>query len=59
MGWGFTLSHFARLYAAKFGIAKEKMMEKLWGDNYFDAPGKKWKKTCTGDNGAVLKRAFC
>lgn len=34
------------------------MMEKLWGDNFFDGPAKKWKKNSTGDNGANLKRAF-
>lgn len=34
------------------------MMEKLWGDNYFDVEGKKWKKNSTADNGSVLKRAF-
>lgn len=33
-------------------------MEKLWGDNFFDGPAKKWKKNSTGDNGAQLKRAF-
>lgn len=33
-------------------------MEKLWGDNFFDGPAKKWKKNNTGDNGATLKRAF-
>lgn len=39
--WGFTLKKFAKLYAAKFGIQEEKMMQKLWGDWYFDAGGKK------------------
>ena len=33
------------------------MMEKLWGDNYFDGPAKKWKKVGEGDNGQPLKRA--
>jgi elongation factor 2 len=40
-GWGFTLTRFANLYAAKFGVEKKKMMERLWGDNYFDAANKK------------------
>jgi len=44
-GWGFTLTRFAELYAAKFGVEKSKLMEKLWGDNYFDAEGKKWVKS--------------
>jgi elongation factor 2 len=34
------------------------MMEKLWGDNYFDAAGKKWKKVDTADDGSRMKRAF-
>ena len=50
-GWGFTLTKFARIYAAKFKIETSKMMEKLWGDNFFDGPGKKWKKVSEGDNG--------
>jgi elongation factor 2 len=53
--WGFTLKKFARMYAQKFGIAEEKMMEKLWGDWYFDADNKKW--TTSSKNG-TLKRAF-
>lgn len=39
--WGFTLKKFAKIYAAKFGTQEKKMMEKLWGDWYFDAAGKK------------------
>jgi elongation factor 2 len=53
--WGFTLKKFAKTYAQKFGIAEEKMMEKLWGNWYFDAKGKKWT---TSDKGGTLKRAF-
>jgi elongation factor 2 len=53
--WGFTLKKFAKTYAAKFGIAEEKMMEKLWGNWYFDAKGKKWTSS---DKGGTLKRAF-
>mmetsp|Transcript_19173 Transcript_19173/g.25253 ORF Transcript_19173/g.25253 Transcript_19173/m.25253 type:complete len:876 (-) Transcript_19173:311-2938(-) len=54
--WGFTLKKFARMYAQKFGTEEAKMMDKLWGDWYFDADNKKWKKN--DDNGR-LKRAFC
>jgi len=39
--WGFTLMKFARIYAEKFNIETDKMMQKLWGDWYFDAEGKK------------------
>lgn len=44
----------ARRYAKKFGIDEDKMMAKLWGDNFFNAASKKWQKTA--DDGAV--RAF-
>lgn len=54
--WGFTLKKFAQLYSAKFGIEEKKMMEKLWGNWYFDADNKKW---ATKQNAAgTLKRAF-
>jgi len=57
-GWAFTLTKFAKVYSKKFGIAREKMMEKLWGDNFFDAKAKKWKNHAKADDGGNLKRAF-
>ena len=56
--WGFTLKIFADLYSKKFGIAWEKMMKKLWGDNYFDAKNKVWRSDDTDKDGNPLKRAF-
>jgi elongation factor 2 len=47
------------MYAAKFKIDEKKMMEKLWGDNYFDAKGKVWKKEGIDKEGKPLKRTFC
>ncbi|CAM6000739.1 unnamed protein product [Sphagnum balticum] len=41
--WAFTLNKFARIYSKKFGISQEKMMDKLWGDNFYDGPAKKWR----------------
>src|SRR3984893_15149595 len=35
-GWGFTLRRFANQYSRKFGVNKDKMMGKLWGDNFFN-----------------------
>merc|ERR1711974_329410 len=58
-GWGFTLGKFADMYAAKFGVAKDKLMKKLWGDNFFDPKSKKWVKKGTNAAGKSLKRAFC
>ena len=58
-GWAFTLRQFATRYAKKFGVDKQKMMQRLWGDNYFNAAGKKWTKKSTDDAGNQLERAFC
>jgi elongation factor 2 len=57
--WAFTLLRFARMYAKKFGVDENKMMKKLWGDNYFDAKAKVWKTNSTGSDGKTLERAFC
>jgi elongation factor 2 len=57
-GWAFTLTKFAKVYSKKFGIARDKMMEKLWGDNFFDAKAKKWKNHDKADDGGNIKRAF-
>jgi len=54
--WAFTLKRFARTYGAKYGIPEEKMMNKLWGDWYFDVQRKVWT---TSDKGGTLERAFC
>merc|ERR1711912_119000 len=44
-GWAFSLKQFADVYAKKFGVKDiNKLMAKLWGDNYFDADRKKWQK---------------
>ena len=56
-GWAFTLTSFAKIYAKKFGTDEVKMMEKLWGDNFFDPKTKKWSKKQT--DSASCKRGFC
>jgi len=58
-GWGFTLNKFAGMYATKFGTERHKLMERLWGDNYYDPEDKKWKKNSTSASGKNLPRAFC
>jgi len=35
------------------------MMQKLWGDNYFNPKTKKWTKKGTDEEGKPLERAFC
>ena len=55
-GWAFTLTVFSAIYAKRFGVEESKMMEKLWGDNFFDPATKKWTKKSTG--AATCKRGF-
>lgn len=57
-GWGFTLHRFAEIYSKKFGIDVDKMVHKLWGDNFFDAKHHCWKHEEIDVDGNPLKRAF-
>jgi len=57
-GWAFTLTKFANIYSEKFKVDFDKMMKKLWGDNYFDAKAKKWKTEDVADDGSQLRRCF-
>merc|ERR1719219_1323250 len=54
-GWAFTLKQFAELYSAKFKIDVEKLMNRLWGENFFNLKTKKWSKSKSEDN----VRSFC
>lgn len=54
-GWGFTLKVFAETYSALYNVPVEKLMVKLWGDNYFRQSDKKFVKT----RGEGCKRTFC
>ncbi|PSS25650.1 hypothetical protein M430DRAFT_134289 [Amorphotheca resinae ATCC 22711] len=56
-GWAFTVRQFAQRYAKKFGVDRNKMMERLWGDNYFNPHTKKWTNKGTHE-GKPLERAF-
>lgn len=57
-GWAFTLRQFAQRYAKKFGVDQEKMMGRLWGENYFNPKTKKWSTSATGPDGVTVERAF-
>jgi elongation factor 2 len=57
-GWGFTLNKFSEMYSTKFGVAKDRMVKKLWGDNFYDPSSKKWLKKGVGSDGKSIKRAF-
>ncbi|KAG6819008.1 translation elongation factor 2 [Arthromyces matolae] len=57
-GWAFTLGQFANRYSKKFGVDKEKLMSKLWGDNYFNPTTRKWTTNPISADGKPLERAF-
>jgi len=54
-GWAFTIKQFAELYSSKFGVDVDKLMKKLWGENFFNLKTKKWSKNKSEDN----VRSFC
>jgi len=59
-GWGFNVERFARIYAVKMGVDKEKMMKRLWGDSFFNAKKKTWTNVCQPEGvDKPLPRAFC
>ncbi|KAI9926453.1 hypothetical protein ASPWEDRAFT_45449 [Aspergillus wentii DTO 134E9] len=51
-GWGFTVRQFAVKYAKKFGVDRKKMLQRLWGDSYFNPKTKKWSKSGEPDERA-------
>ncbi|OQD72843.1 hypothetical protein PENDEC_c018G04598 [Penicillium decumbens] len=57
-GWCFTVRQFAVKYAKKFGVDRKKMLERLWGDNYFNPKTKKWTNKAETAEGKPLERAF-
>merc|ERR1712223_361211 len=49
-GWAFTLKQFSEMYAAKFGVDVDKLMKKLWGENFLNPKTKKWAKAKDENN---------
>jgi len=43
-GWAFTLKQFATTYSKMFKIEPQKLMKRLWGDQFFNPKEKKWNK---------------
>merc|ERR1711988_1807704 len=59
-GWAFNVERFAKIYAAKMGVDKNKMMERLWGDSFFNAKKKVWTNVMQPEGcSEPLQRAFC
>ncbi|KAN0100431.1 P-loop containing nucleoside triphosphate hydrolase protein [Tylopilus felleus] len=57
-GWAFTLRQFAARYSKKFGVPKDKLIAKLWGDNFFNPATRKWSTKNADADGKPLERAF-
>ncbi|KAF6012308.1 Elongation factor 2 [Brettanomyces bruxellensis] len=57
-GWAFTIREFADKYASKFGVDRIKMMNRLWGDHYFNPKTKKWTNKAVDHKGNALTRSF-
>ena len=55
-GWAFTIDTFAKMYYYKLKIEKNKLMKRLWGDNYYNPKQKKWSED---PEDKTVKRAFC
>ncbi|KAJ3441957.1 eukaryotic translation elongation factor 2a tandem duplicate 1-related [Anaeramoeba flamelloides] len=58
-GWSFTLNQFAERYSKKWNKPKEKILKRLWGDNFFDPKRNKWVKKRENKEGEILERGFC
>jgi len=44
-GWAYTLKQFAEMYASKFKIEVPKLMNRLWGNQYYNPKTRKWNKS--------------
>merc|ERR1712151_823234 len=59
-GWAFNVERFAKIYASKMGVDKDKMMKRLWGDSFFNAKKKTWTNVQQPEGlTEPLPRAFC
>jgi len=59
-GWGFNTERFAKIYAAKMGVEKDKMMKRMWGDSFFNAKKKTWVNVAQPEGcDEPLPRGFC
>ena len=56
--WAFTLDTFARVYAEKLGVKSELLVQKLWGDHFYDHRAKLWRSEPADPDGRPLTRGF-
>ena len=55
-GWCFSLTTFAKIYSSKLKQDKNKLLKRLWGDNYYNPKQKKWSNETEDE---TVQRAFC
>ncbi|KAG0531255.1 hypothetical protein BDA96_04G007800 [Sorghum bicolor] len=53
-GWAFTLDDFARFWSQKLGVDYSLLLERSWGDNFYDPESNKWSTVHT----ETSKRGF-
>jgi len=59
-GWGFTVERFAQIYAARFGVDKQRMSARLWGESFWNAKKRSWTSRRQPEGcEEPLPRAFC
>jgi elongation factor 2 len=56
--WAFTLNTFARVYADKLNVDPALLVQKFWGDNYYDKKAKLWRTEPFDAEGKPLTRGF-
>ena len=56
--WAFTLTRCSRMLATRFKVEPSKLIDRLWGENYYDVEGKCWKKEGISATGKSLHRGF-
>lgn len=56
--WAFSLDFFSENLAKKFGLNKQKLQKKLWGEHYYDPKSKAWRTQNTDEEGNLLERGF-
>eukprot|EP01080_Neovahlkampfia_damariscottae_P011992 gene11992-5393_t len=59
IGFGFTLTQFAQIYSKVMNVPLKKLMNKFWGDHFYDHERDVWQTSEISKSGKKLKRGFC
>ncbi|KAK1555063.1 hypothetical protein Q3G72_021473 [Acer saccharum] len=57
--WGFTLKDFSDMYASRFGVDESTMMQRLWGNNFFNYKTNEWTNMNTGSPTCMRGFVYC